>query len=190
MEQLKQWDTELLLWLNNANAQWLDQPMFLMTQILFWLPLYLFIIFLLFKKHGKQSGWALLGLTLSIALADQITSAFMKPFFARLRPSHEPSLEGLIHLVNNYRGGLYGFASGHAATTFAAATIVWLLLRDRYRAIRLVFLWASMMTYTRIYLGVHYPGDILVGALIGIGCGWICFKIVSHFLNKKTPSIA
>ncbi len=189
MEQLKQWDKELLLWLNNANAQWLDQPMFLMTQIYFWLPLYLLIIFLFFKKYRRQGGWALLGLTLAIVLSDQITSSFMKPFFARLRPSHEPSLEGLIHIVNNYRGGLYGFASGHAATTFAAATVVWLLLRDRHKAVGLVFLWAALMTYTRIYLGVHYPGDVLVGAMIGIGCGWIGFRFSQHFLNKKTPSI-
>jgi undecaprenyl-diphosphatase len=190
MEQIKQWDRELLLWLNSAHTNWLDQPMYWMTQIIFWLPLYLLLIYLLFRKMGKQSWWALLGVTISILLSDQITSTFMKPFFARLRPSHEPSLEGLIHLVKNYRGGLYGFASGHAATTFAVATIVWFLLKLYYRWISFIFLWAALMTYTRIYLGVHYPGDILVGTSIGIMCGWTGFKLSQYLIKKNAPSVS
>jgi undecaprenyl-diphosphatase len=190
MEQIKQLDREFFLWLNNAHTALLDQPMYWMTKILFWLPLYILLIFLLFKKLGKQSWWALLCVTIAIVLSDQLMTSFMKPFFARLRPSHEPSLKGLVHLVNNYRGGLYGFASGHAATTFAVATIVWLLLRHHYRWMSLVFLWAALMTYTRIYLGVHYPGDILVGAIAGIICGWLGFRIYQYILKKKIPSVA
>jgi undecaprenyl-diphosphatase len=116
----------------------------------------------------------------------------MKPFFERLRPSHDPSMQNLIHLVDDYRGGLYGFASSHAANTFGVALFVWLTLRPVYNWIFLIFLWAAVMTYTRIYLGVHYPGDIIVGALVGLVSGWVGFK-ASEFLrirNKKTPTVA
>ncbi len=116
----------------------------------------------------------------------------MKPFFARLRPSQDPSVQTLLHLVDGYRGGLYGFASGHAANTMGVAFFVWLSMRSVYRWIGLIFIWAIVMTYTRIYLGVHYPGDILVGGVIGLFCGWIGYKASSVLLNKfkKAPPVA
>jgi len=115
----------------------------------------------------------------------------MKPFFARLRPSQDPSMAGLLHHVDNYKGGLYGFASGHAANTFGVALFVWLTLKPIYKWMWVIFVWAALMTYTRIYLGVHFPGDIIVGATIGVGCGLIGFKVSGYFrtrYNKKTPS--
>jgi undecaprenyl-diphosphatase len=113
----------------------------------------------------------------------------MKPFFARLRPSREPSLEGLVHLVNGYTGGKYGFASSHAANTFATAFFFWLLFKDRYRWVWVLFVWAVVMTYTRIYLGAHYPGDILVGMLIGLGAAWTGFTVQKAIWNKKKLKI-
>jgi undecaprenyl-diphosphatase len=110
----------------------------------------------------------------------------MKPFFGRLRPSHEPELEGLLHLVDGYRGGLYGFASSHAANTFGVAIFIWLSLRKHYRWIGVIFIWAILMSYTRIYLGVHYPTDILVGAIIGSLCGLLSAKS-SFWLLKNKP---
>ncbi|MGE0773229.1 MAG: phosphatase PAP2 family protein [Cyclobacteriaceae bacterium] len=184
MDTLLALDKDLLLFLNGLHADWLDPVMFYITKTFFWLPLYLFLIFLIVKQEKKESYFALIGVVIMILMTDQITSGFMKPFFARLRPSQEPSLAGILHLVNNYKGGMYGFASGHAANTFAVAMFCQLLLGDRHRYIWLLFVWATVMTYTRIYLGVHYPGDILVGAAIGLTCGWIAFRL-AMFLKKR-----
>jgi undecaprenyl-diphosphatase len=173
MQTLIDLDKKLLLFLNGQNNPFLDSIMFYSTKTFFWLPLYLFLIFLIYKNYKKETWFILLGATVTILLADQITSSLMKPFFARLRPSQDPSLQGLVHLVNGYKGGLYGFASSHAANTFGTAIFVWLTLKTFYKRVAFIFVWAAFMTYTRIYLGVHYPGDILVGAMIGLACGWI-----------------
>ena len=119
----------------------------------------------------------MVGITLTIVLADQITSTLMKPYFARLRPSHEPLLQSLIHIVDGYKGAKYGFASSHAANTFGAATFFFLLLRKNYKWIGLIFLWAAVATYSRIYLGVHYPGDIVVGGFVGALAGYGSFAL-------------
>lgn len=133
------------------------------------------------------------GVALTIILSDQITTGLMKPYFARLRPSHEPSLEGMVHLVNNYKGAMYGFASSHAANTFGTAAFLWLLFRKSKPWMAWLFLWATLVSYTRIYLGVHYPADIVVGGLVGILCGWISFKLFGRLREilekRKTPSI-
>src|ERR1041385_3466513 len=174
MESIIDLDKKLFLFLNSLHLQWLDPVMFYASGTFFWLPFYALLIFLIIKKY-KQKDWVvLLGVTITIVLANEITSTLMKPFFARLRPSHEPSLAGMVHLVKDYfgeglyHGGLYGFASSHAANTFGTALFVWLVLKPFYKRIGWIFVWATLMTYTRIYLGVHYPGDILVGAIVGL----------------------
>lgn len=184
METLKELDRDLLIFLNSLHAPWLDPIMFWTTKTFFWLPLYLFLFYLIVRNYKKQSWIPVIGIALTILLADQITSGFMKPFFERLRPSREPALEGLLHHVNNYRGGMYGFSSGHAANTLGTATFFFLLFRNKYRWIIYLFVWATLMTYTRIYLGVHYPGDILVGGTIGILCGWTGFKVQGILENR------
>jgi undecaprenyl-diphosphatase len=192
VEELLELDKRLLLFLNGWNSPFFDSVMLTLTETFVWTPLYATLIYLVIKIYGKSSIWILLGVALTILLCDRITSGFMKPFFARLRPSHEPSLEGLLHLVNDYRGGLYGFASSHAADTFGVAMFVWLSLKKYYRWIWVVFVWAALMTYTRIYLGVHYPTDILVGALIGMTLGWLSLKGSFYVWNKnkKAPLLS
>lgn len=192
MYELLELDKKILLWLNSFHSPGADSVMILMTKTIFWLPLYIVLAYLLFKRF-KVEGWFVLAAAgLSILLADQITSGFMKPFFARLRPSQEPDLVGLIHLVNGYKGGLYGFASSHAANTFAIAFLIWRVFKDISPWTALLFLWAFVMSYTRIYLGVHYPGDILVGALVGILSGWFGFTFLqwlsAKWRKRKTPS--
>ena len=161
MSKLLEWDEQLFLWLNGFHSPWLDPVMLLMTKTAFWMPLYVVLLYLIFT-HYKKEGWLMLaGIGLAILFSDQISSTLMKPLFQRLRPSQEPALQGLIHIVNGYQGGLYGFVSSHAANTLATAFFIWLSFREIYRWTGLIFVWAAIMMYTRIYLGVHYPGDIL-----------------------------
>ena len=184
MDSISNLDKELFLFLNSFHSEGLDPIMLLITKTQFWTPLYLVLIYLIFKKYSTESWLILAGVAMAILLSDQITSSLMKPFFERLRPSQEPSLQGLVHLVDGYKGGLYGFASGHAANTFATAFFVWLLFKNQYRWIWTIFIWAILMTYTRIYLGVHYPGDIIVGGVIGVFCGYAGYRFYS-WLSKK-----
>ncbi len=158
--------------------------MFRMTSQLTWTPLFLFIIYSIYRQYKKNTIWILLGVGVAIALSDQFVSGFMKPYFERLRPSNDPSLEGLVHIVNGYRGGWYGFASSHAANSFGIALFLWFTTHNKIRWIWIMFIWAGLFSYTRIYLGVHYPGDILAGILVGVGISIFVFWMYKLLLKK------
>lgn len=166
IEQIKDWDTALFLYLNGLHTPPLDVVMYWVTDRLFWVPFYLVIILLVYKHYGLPGFWLLLAVGLSVSLADQFTSSFMKPYFGRLRPCYNPDIEGLVHVVRGC-GGRHGFASSHASTTFALATSLWLFTRGAFRYVWLMFAWAALVSYSRIYVGVHYPVDLAVGAFAG-----------------------
>ncbi len=191
LDQLIELDKKVLLFLNSFHTPWLDPIVLFSTQTFAWLPLYLFLLYLIIKEYKKESWIVLLGIILTIVLANEITSSLMKPYFERLRPSLEPSLQGLVHLVDGYKGGKFGFASSHAANTFGVATFFFLIFKTTKKWIGWLFLWAVSMTYTRIYLGVHYPGDILVGGMIGVLAGITGFKfqkwLNEYVAKRKTP---
>ncbi len=183
MDHLLELDRDVFLFLNSLNTPWLDSVMPWITRTESWIPLYLVLLYLVIREFRKDSCAILVGIALTIVIADQVTSNLMKPFFERLRPSHDPTLEGLVHIVNGYRGGLYGFASGHAANTFGVTTFLVSVL-SRYRWMSWLFLWAGLMTYSRIYLGVHYPGDILVGAIVGITGALLSLRLTRYLLER------
>jgi len=184
IEQIDSWDKKALVFINGFHADWLDPVMFYITMTEFWTPLFVFLLYLIFRDYKKHGWLVVAGIVVSILLTDRITAGLMKPFFERLRPSQNPELEGMLHHVNNYKGGLYGFASSHAANTCGIAVFFFLLFRDRYRYIWLMFGWVAVMCYTRLYLGVHYPGDILAGLIVGLLSGFAAFRFYEWLARK------
>jgi undecaprenyl-diphosphatase len=184
---IKQWDEELFLWLNSFHWDFLDPVIFQMTETVTWIPLYLFLIYKIYRLDPQNSWWVFGGVMLTILIADQVTSGLMKPFFERLRPCHDPRWEGLMH---NYGrcGGMYGFVSSHAANTFGLAVFLNRKLKGKLSGLRWLYLYAFVVSYTRIYLGVHYPWDIVLGAVMGILAAWISWffiVVVKRELVKK-----
>lgn len=186
LEFLLELDQKAFFILNGLHTPWLDQVMYWISKTEFWIPLYAGLLFLIIKNYKKHS-WIIIGcIVLTIALADQITSTGMKPFFQRLRPSRNPELKELVHTVNGYKGGKYGFASSHAANTMGIAFFLWLLFKKRYTWMWALFIWAIVVAYSRIYLGVHYPGDILVGMMLGLLSGYLGFSLSKKLSSKFT----
>jgi len=168
IEALLQLDKELFLLLNGWHLPIIDPVMVFFSGKFTWVPFYLFLLGLIVYRFGWESIRILLMIAVLISLADQISVHWFKFPFERLRPCHEPELEGLIHLVTGNCGGRFGFVSSHAANSFALAGFVSLLLSPFYRWMSaLIFTWAFLVSYSRIYLGVHYPGDIIGGAMLG-----------------------
>jgi undecaprenyl-diphosphatase len=183
IESIKAWDEKAFLWLNSFHSDGLDPIVMQLTQTITWIPLYLLLVYLIYRKDPKNMAWVIGGVMLTILLADQVSSGFMKPYFERLRPCHDPQWVGLIH---NYGrcGGLYGFVSSHAANTFGMATFLTLILRKKQKGIYWLFLYALVVSYSRIYLGVHYPLDVFFGALVGVLSAYLSWAIVVLLKRK------
>jgi len=184
MDFLADIDTRLFLFLNGLHADWMDQVMIHITNMWIWFPLYLLLIYWAVRQYGKRCWWVFLILGVVVLCTDQLASHVCKPVFQRLRPCFNTDLQDLIYLPNGLAGGKYGFVSSHAANTFGVATFLTPVMR-KYRpwpAI-LLFLWALLSSYSRIYIGYHYPSDILAGAVIGVLVGligWKLFQIVKR----------
>jgi undecaprenyl-diphosphatase len=189
IEKLEHIDQELLLYLNSFHSDFMDQVMWLVSGKLEWIPLYLVLLYLLYKQYGKNIWMLLLGVGLSILMADQFSVKLFKEFFERYRPCHNLDIGEFVHLVNNKCGGKFGFVSSHAANSFALASYVGLLLRDRFKyALFLLLFWALLVSYSRVYLGVHYPADILGGGVLGFLIGFIVYKIyrgINNLIKKR-----
>ena len=175
MEQLIQIDQAWLVAINNWNAPWADQLMWIISGKLTWLPLYAVLVGLLFWRFGWKKALVLLaGFGVAVGLSDYISSGIIKHLVCRPRPTHEPALEGLLHIVNNYRGGAYGFVSSHAANTMSCGLLFSLIWKN-WKATLPLMLWVAMNCYSRMYLGVHYPGDIIGGLLVGVALAWLVY---------------
>lgn len=169
-------DKEIFLFLNGTHNEFADTLMIWITDQETWYPFYALILAWLFWKYRLKAFLPLLLIAVAITVSDQFTSSLMKPLFERLRPCHDPEIQYLVHAAAGC-GGLYGFASGHAANSFALSTLLFLLFRQDSRYWVLMFIWAGTVSYSRIYLGVHYPGDVLAGALVGMGAGYIMWLV-------------
>lgn len=185
IETLLKWDTHLFLLLNGLHSPFWDPIMIFASGKLTWLPFYLLLIYFITRKQGWKTLWWLLAIALVIVATDQVSVVLFKNMFQRLRPCHTPELQNLVHLVKGC-GGQFGFISSHAANTFGVAVFLSLLFSNRWATYGLLF-WAAFVSYSRIYLGVHFPGDVICGAIVGAGIGISIWLPASYFIKwKKT----
>ncbi len=183
LEKLIALDTALFLFLNGLHNPFMDKIMWWTSETITWIPLYAVVLFFVFKKLKWKGLLTLLFMVLIVVLADQGSVKLFKNVFQRLRPCHNQQIADFVHLVKNHCGGQFGFVSSHAANTFAFATFSAFFFRNKKFSYFILF-WAAFVSYSRIYLGVHFPGDILGGALLGSIIGFGIFKLYEFVYAK------
>lgn len=178
IELLKDWDAELFMLINGSNSNFFDFIMYWASDKFMWTPLYLYFVYLIYKKYQLKGLISLAFISIAIILSDQGSTHLFKNVFLRLRPCHEASLQILIHLVKDSCGGRYGFLSAHVANSFAAASFLYLLIGKEYKFLKYILIcWLLLIAYSRIYLAAHYPGDVIAGAIWGSVIGLAVFKL-------------
>lgn len=186
-------DRQLFLLINGAHTPWLDPVMTFVTSAYTWIPFYILLfVYLVARKDGgwKSALFILAACLLTFLLTDQISSSIIKPLVHRLRPSHDPATQSIARCITG-RGGMYGFVSSHAANFFGLAAVTTLFIRKKWFA-WLIFFIATLVSYSRIYVGKHFPADVICGAIlgfsIGIGVYFLFIYLSKKYSNKKlTP---
>lgn len=188
METLLSLDSHLTLLINGSDCLWLDRVAMLATRLYAWSPLLLALVVLIALRSERRSLWLiLLGVGLCVLISDQVASSIFKPLVCRLRPTHDPALEGLVDIVNGYRGGQYGFFSSHAANTMSVAVYLSNIFRQKLLSTSLV-LWSLLTSWTRVYLGVHFFGDVLTGVVFGALVGYSIYVLLCRYVPPITLS--
>lgn len=182
IDKIIEWDINLFTKLNGMGTEFWDPFWQFCSHKLTFVPLYLFLIYLIYRVFGKEFWKPLIFIGLSVFLSDRISVLCFKEVFMRLRPSQEPGLEATIRLLEG-KGGLYGFLSSHATNVFGISTFIYLVLRKKYgRKLIPLFVWAAFVAYSRIYVGKHYPLDVVCGSILGVSIGYFVY-----FIFRKIP---
>ena len=182
MDSLLLWDQELFLWLNSLGSEPFDAFWMTVTDKRYTIGLYAILTAVMSKRLGwKNTLWMLLVITLLITFTDQVTNLF-KDGFKRLRPCHEAGLSDVMRQVKPGCGGKYGYFSGHASNSFAMATFFVVLFARHFKRLRWLFVVAALVAYSRIYIGVHYPLDVISGTCFGTLGGWLFTKLYLRFI--------
>ena len=178
-------DKQLLLWFNGSPSLYLDTLVRTLTNALTWIPFYLTLFFIVIKNNENVQKILLVvgSAAICVVLAGTIDDTIVKPTVARWRPTHDPQIGLLVDIVDGYRGGNYGFFSAHAANTFSIAIFFWWLVRSRLLTCAMV-IWSLTNCWTRLYLGVHYPGDILVGLCWGAFAGCVAYWFYQRIARR------
>ncbi len=182
-------DKYMLLSMNGSDSLFWDGCMSLYTTTIIWMPLLLVLIYVLIKNNNIKDFFFLIAMLAIVFLTtDFLSSGICKPLFARLRPAYDPELMYIVDVVNEMRSYDFSFTSSHAANSFGIATFVMLLMKNKALSFSLM-LWAAINAYTRIYLGVHYPADIIAGTLIGTVTGFLLYRLYVYIKNMKQRNI-
>lgn len=185
MKTLNEWDTQLFLFLNGHHNTFFDFVMYWASNKWIWIPFYFLLLMIIVRLYKKRSWIVCVFIGALITISDQVSSGVIKPLVARLRPSHNPDLLELIHLSKAGPGGMYGFVSGHATNCFALFIFLSLILNAKLKWPKYVLLiWALLVSYSRVYVGVHYPGDVLGGAILGSLIGYLMAKSYFYVEHK------
>jgi undecaprenyl-diphosphatase len=186
MDTLSTIDSRFFLFLNGLHVDWMDKVMIFITDMWIWFPLYIILVYWVVRQYGKRYWWIILAVGLVVFCSDQLASHVCKPLFQRLRPCYNTDFQDIIYLPKGLAGGKYGFVSSHAANTFSVATFLTAVLtKCRPWAAIVLFLWALLSSYSRIYIGFHYPGDIVCGAVLGVLVGMILWKVFQLTVQKR-----
>jgi undecaprenyl-diphosphatase len=186
LDKLELFDRALFLAINACHAPILDNVMYYISQIWVFAPVFVYWLYMVFRRYGLKKLFILLGfLVFLIVLTDQ-TANQTKHAIKRYRPSHNLEIQSQVHTINDYKGGTYGFFSGHATNTFGVAMLLFLIFSKESKLFRSAFfVWAAIISYSRIYLGVHYPSDIFVGLVVGLFWGYVVYRLIQYTFKQQ-----
>jgi len=176
-------DTDLFLYLNSFHSNTWDEIMWWVSNKYSSIPIYLAILFFVLKKYKLKGFIFVIALILSVTIADKLSVHLFKNVFERLRPCHNPDIANLVHIVKNKCGGQYGFISSHATNSFVVAVFSSLIFKNKYFSF-FIILWAVIVSYSRIYLGVHFPADVIGGAFFGSIIAYVSYFFSQKLVNK------